>query len=193
MVKFYWVIYMDKLIEYIKSNKNKVIAIDGPSGAGKSTIAHHLQEHFDCLVFHTDDYFLPTERKTDERLSEPGGNLDYERMENEIFKNLNQSKIPSHKFNCQTNQLEQRELFVRRPIIVIEGVYSLHPKFQKYYDLKVFVEIDRDQQLRRILHRSGEKMLQRFKSEWIPLEDKYFEDLNIKNCVNLFIKNSYVY
>ena len=183
---------MKELIEYIKNNSDKVIGIDGPSGAGKSTISKHLKEHYDCLVFHTDDYFLPRERKTEKRLLEPGGNLDYERMEKEIFEHLQDPFIPSNNFNCQTNQLEEREAFKKKSIIVIEGVYSLHPRFQKYYDLKVYVDIDRDTQLKRILERSGEKMLLKFKEEWIPLEDKYFKVLNIKDSVNLFIKNSYV-
>jgi len=183
---------MKELIEYINNNNNKVIAIDGPSGAGKSTLAKHLEEQYDCLVFHTDDYFLPAVRKTKERLSEPGGNLDYERMEEEIFQNIKENLIFSHKFNCQTEKLEKRSAYKNKSIIIIEGVYSLHPRFQKYYDLKVFIDIDKEEQIKRILSRSGAKMLKRFQTEWIPLEDKYFNDFNIRESVSLFIKNSYV-
>jgi hypothetical protein len=56
----------------------------------------------------------------------------------------------------------------------------------------VFLEIDKEEQNRRILERSGAEMLKRFQTEWIPLEDKYFNDFNIKECVSLFIKNSYI-
>lgn len=183
---------MEKLIEYIKNNENKVIAIDGPSGAGKSTIASYLENNYDCLVFHTDDYFLPGVRKTKERLNTPGGNLDFERMEEEIFENLEEDYIVSNRYNCQTENLEVRNAYKKRRNIIIEGVYSLHPNFRKYYDLTTFIDIERDEQYKRILERSGAKMLERFKSEWIPLEDKYFEDLKVRNDVSLFIKNSYI-
>ena len=137
---------MEKLIEYIKNNNNKVIGIDGPSGAGKSTISSHLEKNYDVLVFHTDDYFLSAERKTKERLEEPGGNLDYERMEKEIFSNLDNDYILSNKFNCQTNVLEQGLRVKKKTIVVIEGVYALHPRFREYYDYTVFLDCDRELQ-----------------------------------------------
>lgn len=183
---------MEKLVEYIEQNSNKIIGLDGPSGAGKSTIAAFLEKEYDVLVFHTDDYFLPSERKTIERMSEPGGNLDYERMEEEIFQHLTQEYIQSNSFNCQTNVLEINKPVKKKRIILIEGVYSLHPKFQKYYDLKVFLDIDKEEQYNRILKRSGAFMLERFQKEWIPLEDHYFEENKVREIVNLFIKNSYV-
>ena len=91
---------------FLKKHKKLVIAIDGPSGAGKSTLSAKLEEEFNALVLHTDDYFLHPSRKTSVRLSEPGGNLDYERMEKEIFSHINDEYIPSHNFNCMTNELE---------------------------------------------------------------------------------------
>ena len=180
---------MEKLIEYIINNNNKVIGLDGPCGAGKSTISKFLESNFDVLVFHTDDYFLSTERKTDERLAEPGGNIDYERMIKEIFEHLEDDKIFSNKFNCKYNKLVRRNSFERKSIILIEGVYSLHPKFRDYYDFSVFLDIDKKTQYSRILERSGAVMLDRYIKEWIPLEENYFNEFNIKKSVNLYINN----
>ena len=84
---------MIEIIEkYIQQNKHKVIAIDGPSGAGKSSLTKKLEEMFDVLVIHTDDYFLHPSRKTKSRLEEPGGNIDYERLDKEVFSFSNQAK-----------------------------------------------------------------------------------------------------
>lgn len=181
---------MKELFEYIKSNKSKVIAIDGPSGAGKSSLSLILEEEYDCLVFHTDDYFLSKEKKTVERLNEPGGNLDYERLEQEVLLNLNNEEIQSNFFNCMTNELEIREPKKKKSIIVIEGVYSLHPNLVKYYDKKVFLDIDKTTQLIRVELRSGAKMLRRFINEWIPLEDKYFDYFNIRSNVDIYINKT---
>ena len=162
-----------------------VIAIDGPSGSGKSTLAKYLQEQYDTMLFHTDDYFLPATRKTEERLEEPGGNLDYERMLEEIFKHIDDPFVTSHKYNCQIEALEVRSTEQRKPIILIEGVYSMHPLFQPYYDVMIYLSVDRQTQLNRILERSNERLLERFKQEWIPLEDRYFEAFSIPETADI--------
>lgn len=177
-----------KLEEYIQNNENKIIAIDGPSGSGKSTLSKYLEDTYDCMVFHTDDYFLSKEQKTESRLNEAGGNLDYERLEKEIFLHLDDQEITSHYFNCMTNQLEIREPREKKSIIVVEGVYSLHPRFQKYYDLKVFLDLDKEKQFQRIEERSGKVMLKRFQEEWIPLEDFYFEQFRIRDISDFYFK-----
>lgn len=181
---------MNKLIEYITSGKHKVIGLDGPSGAGKSTLAKMLSEKYDVTVFHTDDYFLSQEQKTPERLSLPGGNLDVERLEDEIMKNLDQERITSNRFNCKEDILQLRAPVKKKSIVLVEGVYSLHPSLLKYYDLTVFIDIDRETQLKRIEERSGSFMLERFIKEWIPLEDKYFSYFDLRNNVNLCIQLS---
>jgi uridine kinase len=187
MVQFILVIEMNKLEQYIINNHNKIIAIDGPSGAGKSTLSKYLEEKYNVLVFHTDDYFLRPDMKTQIRLDEPGGNIDYKRMEEEIFRHLHDDEITSNSFNCKTNELEIGNTTKSKPIIIIEGVYSLHPKFVSYYDYKVFIDIDRKLQLKRILERSGAFMLKRFKEEWIPLEDRYFDFYDVRKNVDLYI------
>jgi len=66
---------------------------------------------------------------------------------------------------------------------IVEGVYSLHPGLNMSYDLKIFLQVGSSVQRQRILERSGAAMLKRFDNEWIPLENRYFANLNImKNC-----------
>ncbi len=177
------------LEDFIANHKKCIIGIDGPSGAGKSTLAKFLREKYDVTVVHVDDYFLPQERKTTARLAEPGGNFDYERMEKEIFHHINDLEITSNKFNCKTGLLEKRKSIQRKDIVVVEGVYCLHPKFRPYYDFTVFMDIDRESQLKRILDRSNEGMLKRFIDEFIPLEYLYFDSINLRKSVDLTIKN----
>ena len=62
-----------------RSDKSPIIiAIDGPCTSGKSAFARDIAKNYDCNVFHMDDFFLTPERKTDERLAIPGGNVDWE-------------------------------------------------------------------------------------------------------------------
>ena len=48
-----------------------------------------------------------------------------------------------------------------------------------YYDLRVLLEIDADTQSERILAREGKEKHARFMDEWIPLENRYFEETDI--------------
>lgn len=176
------------LIQRITSGQSFVIAIDGPSGSGKSTLAKQLEETYPCTVFHTDDYFLPPSMKTKERLMLPGTNLHYDRMLDEVFHNLNNPEITSNHFNCTTNQMDYREPVVVKPVIIIEGVYSMHPVFQPFYDVMIFLDVDQETQEKRILSRSNNQMLKRYLTEWIPLENQYFKAFDIKSKANLIHK-----
>ena len=171
----------------IKQNKKVIIAIDGPSASGKSTLGSLLQKKYDALLLHTDNYFLPLEKKTIDRLKESGGNVDFERMKSEIMDNLNSDYLKSDYFNCLTNTIEEREVLANKQVIIIEGVYSMHKALFSYYTLTVFLEIDSTLQRNRILARNGEAILSRFTNEWIPLENYYFKTEDLKNKVDLII------
>ena len=71
---------------YTARGKNFVmVAIDGKCTSGKTTLASKLAEIYDCNVFHMDDFFLRPEQRTSERFAEIGGNVDYERFQEEVL------------------------------------------------------------------------------------------------------------
>lgn len=177
----------EQLILEIQTGKRLVIAIDGPSGSGKSTLATKLADTYGCTVFHTDDYFLPSSMKTKERLVLPGANLHYDRMLEEVFNHITEPKITSHHFNCKVDTLEYQEPVDVNPVILIEGVYSMHPVFQPFYDFMVYLDIDKKTQTERILARSNETILHRYLTEWIPLENQYFYEFDIKNKADIIL------
>ncbi len=159
-----------------------ILAIDGPSGAGKSSLATWLQKvHGDCEVFHMDDFFLPQEKKTKERLAAPGGNVDWERFRDEVMEPLRLNKPFSYRpFDCGTGEYGNAVQAVPRLLNIVEGVYSHHPALCASYDATFFLSIGRPEQSQRILQRNGDRMHRRFLKEWIPLEDLYFREMNIQ-------------
>lgn len=174
--------------EQLKNNEKVIIAIDGPCTSGKSTLGKMIKEKYDGLLFHTDDYFLHPDRKTEERLAESGGNVDYERIFSEIFEHINHEFITSNHFDCKTNNLELRDPVRNQKIIIIEGSYSLHKTLFNQYTLRVYLDVDPTIQLERIRKRNGDKLLVRFINEWIPLENRYFEMENLKERVDYILK-----
>lgn len=161
------------------------IAVDGRCAAGKSTLGALLQRVYGANLFHMDDYFLPFERKTPERLAEPGGNVDYERVYDEIISRPKDAEILYRPFDCGEQKLCAPVRTMPNRLTIVEGSYSLHPTLRGGYDLKVFLDIDAERQSARILARNGEFMHARFVNEWIPLENEYFDGLNIRQIADL--------
>ena len=165
-----------------------IVAIDGPCASGKSNLAKFLNDNFICNVFHMDDFFLPPEKKTEQRMADAGGNVDRERFEEEILKSIVKNQnFTFNIYDCHSlSTFESGKVFCKR-LNIVEGVYSMHPDLASYYDYKIFLECDEQTKHRRILERSGENKLKRFISEWIPLENRYFESFGIKEKCNLVI------
>lgn len=170
----------------LKAKQTIIIAIDGNSGSGKSTLADFIQRTYDCNIFHMDDFFLTPKLRTIKRLQEIGGNVDYVRFYNEIILGINTNKdFKFQRYNCQKFKLDEVIHVTPKPLNIVEGCYSMHPTLIDQYDLKIFLHIDRDFQLERILKRNGKSILPMFIHEWIPKENKYFETMDIKNKADL--------
>lgn len=165
-----------------------VICIDGKSGSGKSTCAQVLSEIYGYPIVHMDDFFLQKEQRTENRLSEIGGNVDYERFYAEVvLPILNKQSFSYQVFDCQSMSMANSKEISFDKGIIIEGCYSMHPKFENYSHLKVFMDISFELQKERILKRNGEYMLKRFIEEWIPKENLYFDTFNIKEKADIII------
>ncbi len=169
-----------RITDLMDTKDRVVIAIDGKCASGKSTLAKKLEDKYNATVFHMDDFFLPFVRKTVERLSEAGGNVDYERAYEEIFSHLEDDSITYGRFDCSNGQVYEETKKLEK-LVVIEGAYSMRPEFRMFYDLTIFSDIDYELQKNRIKERNGEEMLSKFIKEWIPLENTYFDELDIKN------------
>ena len=52
-------------------------------------------------------------------------------------------------------------------------------KEEEKYDYKIFLTTSYEEQLRRIANRNRKDSVTIFKEKWIPLEEKYFKELNI--------------
>lgn len=173
-----------------RENKKDIllIAIDGRSGSGKTTLAKLLKKTYGGNIFHMDDYFLRPEQKTQERLKEIGGNVDYERFSEVILGIRESKKILYQPYDCHRQQLSEAYPVEPERINVVEGVYSMHPYFGDVYDYRIALDIEESEQKRRILCRNGEAMWKRFEREWIPKENAYLKKYGIYERCHLKIQ-----
>ncbi|MEG1365961.1 MAG: hypothetical protein RSC96_01975 [Oscillospiraceae bacterium] len=163
-----------------------IIGIDGNAAAGKTTLSKYIAAIYPCNVIHADSFFLPPQKRTQSRLSEAGGNIDYERLQEEVLCKLPAEKPFSYRiFSCAIMDFVGEEYIQPMLPVIVEGSYALHPYFKNIYNLRVFVSIDAPSQAKRIEKRNGAEMLRRFTDTWIPMEQKYFDAYNIPESCDL--------
>lgn len=180
------------LLMQILLEEPRLVVIDGPCGSGKSTLAGLLAKLYRTSPVPMDDFFLPFDMRTPERLSQPGGNVHYERFAQEVLDRFEHGKpVRWNRFNCSDGTLVPREISAAA-MTIIEGSYSHHPslreKLIQLNALLVYIHIEDDEQLRRIEKRNPE-LRHMFETRWIPLEKNYFEAYDIQGTADLVLQS----
>lgn len=163
-----------------------LIALDGRCAAGKTTLANRLAEQYGWGVIHLDDFFLQPAQRTSQRLAEPGGNLDRERLISEVLLPLTRHRPGVYRvFDCRTMGFAAvpRPL-PAAPVVLLEGSYACHPDLRPLCGLHVFLTVDPGEQLRRLTARNPAR-LQDFRTRWIPMEEQYFRYFHIPETCDL--------
>lgn len=177
--------------EKVGHGRPMVIAIDGRAGSGKTTLSRNLRRiigEFRGGV-QMDDFFLPADLRTESRLAEAGGNVHYERFAEEVVPYIAGKESFSYRyFDCMTMDYEGSQQVVSEKWRVVEGSYSHHPYFGDYADLKVFVDVDPELQMERIKDRDGSMMAERFRTQWIPMEERYFDAFHIRERADVVME-----
>ena len=165
-----------------EQKKPLIIAIEGKCASGKTTLANMFLDKY-CVI-HIDDFFLPPHLKTKARLDEAGGNINYEAISDMLAQIKEKKIIEYDKYDCHTDTYSHVSIPYNE-VIILEGVYSFHPHFNKFIDKLVFLETDVAEQRDRINKRPNADM---FYKVWMPLEAKYYQESGILKNVNLRIK-----
>lgn len=178
-----------EIYRLLQKKKRIFVAVDGHAAAGKSTAGALLSHLFPSNCIHMDDFFLPPSLRTEERLRQPGGNVHYERFQEEVLLPLRRELPFSYAaFDCGTGDYGSRVFLHPRPVEIVEGSYSQHPFFGDAYDLRVFCSVSPEKQKERILMRNGETGWRMFRERWIPLEHTYFSAFSIETASDLQIQ-----
>ena len=168
-----------EVLEHIQKAAEKkdrlLITLDGPCASGKTTFAAALAGELDALVIHTDDFVVPHEQKTAERLAMPGGNCDWERLCHEVVAPWKEGNVPRfQRYDCHHDCLLPPETLDTEHILILEGSYCNLPAIRAYADVRLFMTTPEKTRLERLHRRESQESLQRFFERWIPLENAYF-------------------
>lgn len=176
-----------KIIEEKHLNAPAVIAIDGPCGGGKSTLAAEIEKEFGFNILHMDDFYLPFQKREKDWMNVIAGHMDFERLIENVLKPYKESRKTNYiSYDCHSDKYLQEIPIDLDKILVIEGSYTSHPMLDKYVNLKIFVDIEKDEQERRLTKRNPD-VVDKFLSMWVPFENRYFEELKIKEKSDLVV------
>ena len=176
-----------KLDELLAQKDMVIVAIDGKCTSGKTPLAAKLAEVYDCNVFHMDDFFLRPEQRTPGRFAEIGGNVDYERFNEEVLIPLKAGLAFTYRpVDCSSFTLAAPVCVTPKKLNIIEGTYSHHTYFGNPYDLKILLTVDEETQRQRILQRPA-FLHKRFFEEWIPMENQFFAGFHIATKADIIL------
>lgn len=170
--------------------KPLMISIDGRCGSGKTFLAEIIHRVFPCNIFHTDDYYMPLNKRQENWEKIPGGNMNFERLkENVILPSINGSKVIYQPFDCKTDSLKNAVTVEPSNIVIIEGSYSNHPSLGENYDFKIFLTCQKEMQENRLKKREG-GYFSAFEKRWIPMEENYFKTFDVQKKCDVVLDTS---
>ena len=175
----------------LKSKPRALIAIDGMAASGKTTLANALKQHFSsCAVVHMDDFTVPFEDRYPGYFDKTLSNADIARFNREVLTPLARGGAASYRpYVChpQPGFLAPVTIAADCAVVIVEGAYCLHPDLFDRYDLRVLSLIDPQLQRERILLRNGPAQLERFLSQWIPMENRHIQARRLRERCDLVI------
>lgn len=176
---------MERITQLRERKEFSLVAIEGRSGSGKRALASMIHEKMRWPVVHMDDFALRPDEQPEEGSAEPA--IAYERLTSEVLRPLQQRKTVCYRtYNLRTNEEYGTVMVGAVPMVIVEGVCSLHPSLRSFYDLKVFLDVDKEEQLRRLGGRETPQALERFRSVWIPQEEQYMLEHDVRSAADLY-------
>ena len=162
-----------ELILGAPAGKPFVAAIDGRSGSGKTAFAQRLAEEISCPVVHTDDFYLPVDRRVPEWEKTPCANMDLMRLRQEVLEPFLAGREAVYRpYDCGQKIYGPQRRIPAGEVLLVEGSYSHHKELAGLYDLKIFLTCSLDTQKKRLRAREGDRF-PAFEQTWIPLEEAY--------------------
>ncbi len=180
---------ISRINELLRRKDKIVIAFDGKRGSGKSTAAALISLIYDTTVISMDDFALPAELSSRERLAEPGGNIHYERFLEEVAIHIKKDeKFTYSRYDIGVmNYTAQVEAEPRR-VMIVDGTYSQHIEYRSIYDIKVFFDADDATMQANIINTRGEQYYYALQNSWLLMDKMYFEHSEIKQKSDFVIE-----
>jgi uridine kinase len=199
-----------QLIIAVKKDAPLRVGIDGIDAAGKTSLANEIAEEVTklghpVLRASIDGFHNPRHIRRQRGNPSPEGyyhdSFNYDLLINRLLQPLEPQgnrRIRLSAFDFKTEQeITADESTVSNDhILIFEGVFLFRPELIRYWDVKIFVEIDFQTSLNRALERdlylfgSKEEIEKRYKERYIPGQKIYLEAEHPQEKADIVIDNN---
>jgi uridine kinase len=165
-----------------RSKFARIIAIDGPAGAGKTTLAKKLQmnyAHLKVEVVHMDNLYDGWDNALGASLTRG--------LEFGIAKPVSEGKsFEYRKFDWLKMHYGELQRFPAPELLILEGVGSGQRAVRKYLDQLIWIDIESEVGLNRVLRRDGD-YIENHMIVWQMRESEHFKQENTRDCATIRI------
>ena len=172
---------VDKVNESSKKcGQTKIIVIDGPAGSGKTTLAKSLSGLLEnCPIIHMDEIYDGWENALSPKTSQ-------DLVEWIINPLLESRSIEFVKYDWYLEKRIEKVVINLPKVLIIEGVGSSSFEISKHASLKLWIEVNKETGINRVLTRDGLQIQEQMK-QWQTQESKFFLENNSKEKSDIWI------
>jgi len=167
--------------------KTIILAIDGRCGSGKTRAASVLGTHFNCNVFHMDDFYLSESERQDKQAG--FANADIERFEREVLQNIQKGEPFTYfKYLPESGKLVPVRVETPTWLNIVEGSYCTDVSLRKYYDVAVFLTAGTALREKRLIERGED--IGDYRNRWMVYEENFFKAQDTESNADVVIDTS---
>ena len=172
---------VDKVNESSKKcGQTKIVVIDGPAGSGKTTLAKSLSALLEnCPIIHMDEIYEGWENALTPKTST-------DLVDWVINPLLEDKSIEYIKYDWNLEQRIEKIVINNPKVIIIEGVGSSSSEISEHACLKLWIEVNEETGINRVLARDGRQIQEQMK-KWQTQESKFFIENNSKENSDIWI------
>jgi uridine kinase len=170
------------------SDGRAIIAIDGRSLAGKTQLAAEVLPYLGpaASVLAVDSYFEPL---NDPRTTPVAERLWRLRLDDltAALQSLKAGKAVRHTPYDWDHDHLHPETVVGPGIVLVEGLGALRAELRRFYDFAIWVEGKHATRMDRIVARDGDRYLDLWVGQWLPLEEAYIAGEKPWKAADLYV------
>lgn len=171
-----------------------MVGIDGPGGSGKSSLARLLARELNAGLVEGDDFYRDLDEEERWNLTaEQGASLyfDWEKLRTEVvISGVLGQRVTYRPFDWDNRRglLDAVVTIEPSKVLIVEGVYTCRPELSDLFDLRIFVETNKEMRLARMIARGHGNEL--WIPKWEAAQDHYFDNVIDWNRIDHVVSGS---
>lgn len=195
---------------FIVNNKSKdspfIVGINGVDTSGKSYFTKELNNYlieagYKTQIISIDDFHNPSKIRNsgnDPITSYVNNAFDTSKIEKELLKPMSFNEMLDKELivlDLEKDEFNITKKYVvdKETIVLFEGVLLFREPLDKYFDMRIYLDISFDEVLNRAKKRDaslfGDSVVERYKKKYIPIQKIYIKKYEPKSKSHIIIDN----